>query len=271
MKLRYKFKFIFFLLQKYWTLRYFFKIFFIDKNNYFNLTKSQLNNQENLFISSLTPFIENKNFVEIGYHYRELNCLGLIKDNFVGKVVDADMGDAFNSFIMKKIINKIKKNVQVIKRFINLDNLEDIFDTDNLGCLSIDIDGNEYWILEKILSMNVIPDVIITEYNASFLHHDITVPYDKNFDVHKKHSSLWYHGASLSAFDKLLNKYKYGLVKVIGGTNAIFVQQKILARSKLEKYNPSDVYEECASRNQKGNNTAKEQYETIKHLPLVNV
>ena len=84
-------------------------------------------------------------------------------------MVDANMEDKLNYFIMKKIIKKLKKEVQIIKRFIHLDNLDDIFDMNKLGCLSIDIDGNDYWVLDKILSKNVIPEVIIAEYNSSFL------------------------------------------------------------------------------------------------------
>ena len=270
-KIIYKTKFLFFLLKKFWTIKYFINIFFINSESYFSLTKSQFNNQENIFIKNFSKYIKSKNFVEMGYHYRELNCIGLIQNNFFGKIVDADLGEIFNSFIMKKIIKKVKKKVQVIKRFINLDNMDDIFDMKKLGCLSIDIDGNEYWVLEKILSKEIIPEIIITEYNASFLDHEITVPYDKNFNIHKKHSSLWYHGASLFAFNKLLNKYQYALTKVIGGTNAIFIQEKLLQEANLKKYSPSEIYKECESRNKNGKNTAKEQFETIKHLPLIKV
>ncbi len=270
-KLFYKNKFLFFLLRKYWTINYFFKIFFINSINYFSLTKSQFNNEENIFITNLSKYLKNKNFIEIGYHYRELNCVGLIENNFDGKVIDADMGQAFNSLIMKIIMKKTKKNIKVIKRFVSLKNIDDIFDMKNLGCLSIDIDGNEYWLLEEILSKKVIPEIIITEYNASFLNHEITVPYDENFDIHKKHPSLWYHGASLSAFYKLLVKYNFSLVKVINGTNAIFVLEDILKKANLKKFLPSDIYQECESRNKQGNNSARDQYETIKHLPLVDV
>ncbi len=262
---------MFFILKQYWTIIYFFKIFLVDSSNYFSLTKSQYNNEENIFISNLSKYLKNKSFVEIGYHYRELNCVGLIKNNFEGKMVDADMGNSFNSLIMKMIIKKTKRNIKVIKRFINLNNINDIFDMKSLGCLSIDIDGNEYWILEEILSKKVIPEIIITEYNASFLDHEITVPYDENFDIHKKHPSLWYHGASLSAFNKLLMKYNFSLVKVINGTNAIFVLENILKEANLKKYLPIDLYQECESRNKKGNNSAKDQFEAIKHLPLVNI
>ena len=119
-KIFYKNKFLFLMLKQYWTIIYFFKIFIVDSSNYFSLSKSQYNNEENIFISNLSKYLKNKNFVEIGYHYRELNCVGLIKNNFEGKMIDADMGNSFNSLIMKMIIKKTKKKVKVIKRFINL-------------------------------------------------------------------------------------------------------------------------------------------------------
>ena len=271
-KIIYKNKILFFLLKKYWTINYFFNIFFVDSEKYFYMTKSQFNNQENIFLTYLSEYIESKNFVEIGYFYREFNCVGLIQNNFSGKMVDANMENKLNYFIMKKIIKKLKKEIQVIKRFIDLDNLDDIFDMNKLGCLSIDIDGNDYWVLDKILSKKIIPEVIIAEYNSSFLDHEITIPYDKKlYHTDIKYSNPWYHGASLAAFNKLLSKHKYSLVKVIGGTNAIFVQEDLLNKTKLKKYLPSEIYEECISRNEKSKNTAKEQFEAIKHLPLINI
>ena len=84
----------------------------------------------------------------------------------------------------------------------------------------------------KILSKKIIPEMIITEFNPSFLDNEITVPYDKSFNFHKKHPSLWYHGASLSAFNKLLVKYNFSLVKVIDGVNAVFVDENLLKTGK---------------------------------------
>ena len=108
-KFIYKSKFLFFLLQKYWSIKYLIQIFLIDAEKYFTITKSQSNNEENMFITMLSNNAVNKNFIEIGYHYRELNSVGLIKNDFSGKVIDADIGVKMNSFIMKKIIQKLKK------------------------------------------------------------------------------------------------------------------------------------------------------------------
>ena len=100
----YKNRFLFFLLKKYWSIIYFYKIFFVDAVYYFSLTKSQFQNEENIFITNLSKYLHNKNLIEIGYHYRELNCIGLIKSNFNGKLVDANMSDILNKLIMKMII-----------------------------------------------------------------------------------------------------------------------------------------------------------------------
>ena len=55
---------------------------------------------------------------------------------------------------------------------------------------AMDVDGNEYWLIDKILSKEIIPEVIITEYNASFLDYSITVPYDKDFDISRQQSPI---------------------------------------------------------------------------------
>ena len=266
----YKSNFLFYFLKKYWTFNYFLRII-TNSENYFLLTKSQFNNEENEFISFLSKYINSKNFVEIGFHYREINCINLLRDNFSGTMVDANMGEKFNTEIMKFISKMTKRPTKIIKRFINLENIDDIFSMKKLGCLSIDIDGNEFWIISKILDNGLIPEVIVTEYNASFLNHEVSVPYDKEFNIHKKDKSLWYHGASLVAFDKLLNKFDYGLLKVIGGTNAIFAQNELIKKANLKSHSASDLYQECKSRNIKGKNSAIDQFNKIKNLPLIKV
>ena len=132
--------------------------------------------------------------------------------------------------------------------------------------MSIDIDGNDYWILKKIVESNIFPEVIVVEYNASFLDRSISIPYDELFDRKKKHKSGFYHGASLLAFYRLLDAKNYNLVKIVGGANAIFINDYLLKKTKLAKYTPDEIYEECLLRNKWSNLTAKDQFEIIKHL-----
>ena len=76
-------------------------------------------------------------------------------------------------------INKLIKDLKVPK---------------NIGILSLDIDGIDFWILKEIKDLN--PSIIICEFNPLFgKHKSITVPYKKNFIRKKEHSSNLYFGA----------------------------------------------------------------------------
>ena len=63
------------------------RIFFSNKL-FFDVCKSQNDDNENIFLTYLADFINNKNFVEIGFHHMEFNCLGLVKKNYKGLMID---------------------------------------------------------------------------------------------------------------------------------------------------------------------------------------
>ena len=246
------------------------KIFF-NKNFFFKFAKSQNKNQENNFLKKISKNIKNKNFIEIGFHNTEFNCIGLIEKNFSGILIDS--GRYSNIILMKLILNIIgKKRVKVKHLHIEKKNLKKIFHSNlNVGCLSIDIDGNDFWIVKKILEIKVRPEVFIVEYNASFLDFPYTVPYDKNYERYKKHKSGLYHGASLKAFEKLFKKYNYKLIRVIGGVNAVFSSPTVIKKNNLKILNANSEYAEGKIRNTIYKQNAKKQFQVIKHLKLIKI
>jgi hypothetical protein len=65
--------------------------------------------------------------------------------------------------------------------------------------LSIDVDGNDYWLWEAVEVVN--PAIVVMEYNALFgPDAAITVPYDPAFVNSEAHYSQLYFGASVGAF-----------------------------------------------------------------------
>ena len=247
----------------------FFIKFLFDNKHFYKKSKSQNNNEENTFLDYLSSFINSKSFIEIGFHHLEFNCISLIKKDFNGLMIDG--GRPINILLLKFITFILKKNIIILRRYLTRDNIIKSIIFKNIGCLSLDIDGNDYWILKKIINENILPEVIITEYNASFLNKSISVPYEELFDRKIKHESGFYHGASLMAFHKLLLIKDYHLVKIIGGANAVFVNADILKKTGLTSFLPDNIYEECLFRNKWSNTTAKEQFEIIKHLKFENV
>lgn len=112
------------------------------------------------------------------------------------------------------------------KHFITLDNILDIlekYNTDTkIDLLSIDLDGNDFYILRKILS-KYSPRVIVAEYNGFWEpNEDKVIPYDENFTWDHKTN---YSGMSLLAATRLLSKFDYSLVYTTSfGVNSFFIK-----------------------------------------------
>jgi hypothetical protein len=111
-----------------------------------------------------------------------------------------------------------------------------------LDLLSIDIDGNEYWIWEAI-TLN--PRVVVVEYNAKFRPPTKWVM-QYNPDHQWNYSD--YQGASLESLDALARRKRYTLVGCcLPGVNAFFVRDDLVldrfaAADVARLYNPPRYY-----------------------------
>ena len=120
--------------------------------------------------------------------------------------------------------------MEQITLFLNLDNIQRTLSKsnfkNNLGILSVDVDGNDWHLLEKSLIFN--PSIIIVEYNSLFgFKYPVSIPYDPKFNRSKAHKSCLYYGASIKAFEYLLTNRGYKLIGTnAGGNNAFFVKEK---------------------------------------------
>jgi hypothetical protein len=90
--------------------------------------------------------------------------------------------------------------------------------------ISMDLDGNDYYFVEELLSSGVSPKVFIVEYNARFIP-----PIEFKIDYDDDHRWIGddYFGASLACFADLFDKHRYFLACCnITGTNAFFIQNE---------------------------------------------
>ena len=94
----------------------------------------------------------------------------------------------------------------------------------DIGFMSIDIDGNDYWIWDALKV--VTPDIVMIETHNEFGLKNIVVPYDENYMYPGKHPI--YHGASPVAMTKLAEKKGYRLVAANElGFNFIFIKKEL--------------------------------------------
>jgi hypothetical protein len=181
---------------------------------------------------------ESRTFVEFGVEdYREANTrFLLVNDNWRGLVID---GSESNVEAIKQGSIYWQQDLTAVSHFITTDNINEIITRNNfageLGLLSIDIDGNDYWVWEAI---NVVsPAIVVVEYNSIFgASRAVTVPYDPKFRRGKAHPSQLYFGASLRALARLAESKGYQFVgSNSAGNNAYFVRRDKLGRVRPVK------------------------------------
>ena len=188
--------------------------------------------------------ISSKKFIEFGVQdYEEANTRFLLENNnWSGLIIDSSKE---NLEYIKKQNYYWKYNIRAENSFITKENINLIikknkFDGE-IGILSIDIDGNDYWIWNEIEVVK--PDIVIIEYNARLGSElSLTIPYKSNFNRMENLKKNNY-GASLSALNKLAEKKGYKLVGTnSNGNNAFFVDIDKMHNTKIKAQVPEKCF-----------------------------
>ena len=141
--------------------------------------------------------LKNKVFIEFGVeNYTESNTRFLLKkNNWKGLIID---GSKENIDYIHKDKIMWMHDLSAICKFINIENINTIIssftDEEDIGLMSIDIDGNDYWVWDAIKVVK--PRIVICEYNNLFgSDNELTIPYDPLFVRSEAHYSNLYYGA----------------------------------------------------------------------------
>jgi len=220
--------------------------------------------------------IERKLFVEFGVeNYQESNTRFLLTNNqWAGLVIDGSESNI--DFIKKEDTIYWATNLKAERAFITAENINILLTTagisGDIGLLSVDIDGNDYWVWKAIDCIS--PRVVICEYNSHFgSRAQVSTPYDPAFVRDSAHFSKIYYGASIAALNSLAQSKGYSLVASNGaGNNVFFVRDDV--RGSLPALTCTQAYRRPVFREYHDANgrLTFEDFETrlrhIGHLPV---
>lgn len=179
--------------------------------------------------------IKSNTFIEFGVgNYTESNTRYLLmNDNWKGLIIEQN----------KKDVEYIKNDniywqydISILNSKINKDNINDLisskFANKEIGLLSIDIDGNDYWVWKSI---EYKPCIVICEYNSLLGNTDkLTVPYDESFSRYKYSYSGLFYGASLQALISLGKEKGYVFIGCNkNASDAFFIRKDLYLKSNL--------------------------------------
>jgi hypothetical protein len=191
--------------------------------------------------------IQNKIFVEFGVEdYKESNTRFLMMNNlWSGFVMDGSHAN-MNSLRAQPWYWKHQLMHKAV--FVTRENINELMQEtgfSDIGLLHIDIDGNDYHVLEAMDFSVLNPAILIMEYNSVFgKDRAISVPYSPDFYRTKAHHSNLYFGASLPALHYLADRKGYALIGGnLDGNNAYFLRKDLL-NSKIRSCSIEDAYVE---------------------------
>lgn len=176
--------------------------------------------------------------IYLGYIFQNLNKTGAEKKMFL---VDLGAGDGFALSNTARLLEDSewtgllldadpRGNQRVHKHFISKENICDFLhgagiEKDDIDLLSIDLDGNDLYILEAILQGGFKPSVIIAEFNP--IH-----PMGTSVAIEYNPDHIWgnddYYGFSFSAGVKMAAKYGYRCIFQNDNLNMYFVHEDYL-------------------------------------------
>ncbi len=222
--------------------------------------------------------VERAVFVEFGVQdYRESNTRFLLmQDDWRGLVLDAD---ADNVRAIAESDLYWRHHLTALCRFVTRENIDALIRESgiegDIGLLSIDIDGNDYWVWQAIGAVQ--PRIVVCEYNSLFgARRALTVPYRADFSRSRAHHSNLYFGASLPALCRLAAEKGYAFAgSNSAGSNAFFVRREFAAG--IRALGAQEGYVESRARESRDASGAlsfaagAERLALIRHLPVVDL
>lgn len=184
----------------------------------------------------------NRFFVEFGASELMNNTTYLLLKDWTGAWIETSPN------IVKRIKAKhsslIKNKKLLVKNAtIAAENVEMLFKELDIpkefDLMSIDIDGNDYWVWKAI--ENYYPRAVVIEYNAKFRQE---VKWVMKYNPNHRWRGTCYQGASLKSLETLGLKKGYKLIGCdFNGVNSFFVREDLVKDKFLEPYTAESHYE----------------------------
>ena len=220
----------------------------------------------------------DKVFIEFGVEdFLESNCRFLMMhDNWSGLIFD---GSSRSIGRVRSRDDYWKYDLEARCAFLSRENLNAEL-KQGLGerkadLISIDVDGNDYWLLD---ALELRPSILIVEYNSVFgPDRAITVPYRADFDRSEAHFSNLYFGASLLALTDLAMDKGYSLLgSNTAGNNAYFLRNDVLQDAGMQAVPAESAYVCSRFRESRDSNgtlsyaSGAQRLEIIRGMPVYN-
>ena len=217
-------------------------------------------------------------FVEIGTQdYRESNTRYLLQNrNWTGFIFEGNEADVR---AVQSSSVAWRHDLRIQQAFVTRENIQSLLQSQNVpaetGLLSLDIDGNDYWVWEAIEEIR--PGLVVLEYNSCFGDLlPLTVPYQPDFRRSPSLGGNIYFGASIQAMIHLSQKKGYEFLGTgSNGCNSYFIRKDlaphVVPRIGARTFHCAKFTEGRGAMQELLFLRGKKQAEMIESMPVINL
>jgi len=216
----------------------------------------------------------NRYCIEIGASDGlENNCSWLIvAENYGGLFVEGDK-DLFER--ARRNLLTFSNGLECVNLFIDRESASGLVKRSWFPApdvFSLDIDGIDFHVAERMFETGLRPKIAVVEYNSVFgPERSLTIPYQPDFRAASAHPSGMYYGVSLAAWKKFFAARDYAFVTVDqNGVHAFFVDRREFAPAFLAGVRGLEFAENRYQRRRLGVST-EAQFAMIADRQFVNV
>jgi hypothetical protein len=214
-------------------------------------------------------------------YFIEIGCSNGLENNstwlalarsFSGLMIDGNPDDlAWCQYMLRPMNYGLAFHHMFVTRE-NIGSLRELARYRNPDVFSLDIDGNDYHIVEALLGADFRPRVWVVEYNSAFgPSHGVTIPYRADFRIEQKYGKDLYGGCSVAAWRSLMKRSGYRFVTVdFSGTNAFFVDPECFDPGFVANLSGLEFRENCSHFRQYGVNW-EGQFALIRGMDLLEI
>jgi hypothetical protein len=216
----------------------------------------------------------NRYFIEIGAADGIENNSGwlLVAEKYNGLLIEGS----------KKLVERAKRTVvgfsigtECHNMFVTKESVSEIKALAHCSTpdvLSLDIDGNDYYIAASIIENSLRPKIFVVEYNSVYgPEQSLTIEYQSDFVFTQSHPTHLYYGVSIMGWRNFFRNNGYHFVTVDrNGVNAFFVDPQYFDKSFLDNIQGLE-FAENQSQYKKFKMPSNKQFELISDQKFVTI
>ena len=147
------------------------------------------------------------------------------------------INEGWSGLLLEGNKEKADKLDYIKHAFLTAENINEHFENNSVpkefDLLSIDLDGNDYWIWKAIDENRFRARVVVVEYNCNIPDQTNSIAIKYTPELDSTVPSINYYGASLNAFKKLGESKGYSLIYRVNNHNLFFVDTKLLHKNDI--------------------------------------